>query len=159
MEDTTKKKIGIISLVVIGVAILGYSQYASASHISVNMVQNELLATDEDGVSDHYIALEFNNPSLLVLTAGQTEFTIESEGESIGEGVLDAFTLTPLSKAHVSGIYYSENGDADVDSNADEVPTIRIAGQTEYDIWFASINIPFEYYPTDEQARGFIHQS
>lgn len=178
VEDATKKKIGIIALVIIGVAIFGYSQYASASHISVSMIESDLLVTDENGVSDHYIALEFNNPSLLVLTAGVTEFTVESDGESIGEGVLDTFTLTPLSKAQVGGIYYSDDnetedtdgtntageetgsndGNSNSSSNDNDIPTIRITGQTEYDMWFASINIPFEYHPTDEQARGFIHQ-
>ena len=158
VEYATKKKIGIISLVIIGVAIFGYSQYASASHISVDMIENDVLVTDNDGISDHYISLEFNNPSLLILTAGETEFTIESNGESIGEGVLDSFTLTPLSKAQVSGIYYSDNSNSN-DKDNEDVPTVRITGQTEYDILFASINIPFEYHPTDEQARGFIHQS
>lgn len=146
------RKAGIIALVAIGVAIFGYAQYASASHISVNMTHNELLSTDGDG-SDYYIELEFDNPSLLVLTAGQTEFVIESDGKAVGQGVLEPFTLTPLDGTTVGGTYHTAGGDGDGAS------TIRISGSTEYDVLFASIGIPFEYYPTDEQARDFIHQS
>lgn len=147
------RKAGIIALVAIGVAIFGYAQYASASHISVNMTHNELLNTDGEG-SDYYIELEFENPSLLVLTAGQTEFVIESDGRAVGQGVLEPFTLTPLEETTVSGTYHTAGGGDD-----DGAPTIRISGSTEYDVLFASIGIPFEYYPTDEQARDFIHQS
>ena len=148
------RKAGIIALVAIGVAIFGYAQYASASHISVNMTHNELLSTDGDG-SDYYIELEFENPSLLVLTAGQTEFVIESDGRAVGQGVLAPFTLTPLDGTTVSGTYHTSSGDG----SDDDASTIRISGSTEYDVLFASIGIPFEYYPTDEQARDFIHQS
>ncbi len=148
------RKAGIIALVAIGVAIFGYAQYASASHISVNMTHNELLSTNGDG-SDYYIELEFENPSLLVLTAGQTEFVIESDGRAVGQGVLEPFTLTPLEETTVSGTYHTPS----VDGDGDGASTIRISGSTEYDVLFASIGIPFEYYPTDEQARDFIHQS
>ena len=148
------RKAGIIALVAIGVAIFGYAQYASASHISVNMAHNELLSTDGGG-SDYYIELEFENPSLLVLTAGQTEFVIESDGRAVGQGVLEPFTLTPLDETIVSGTYHTPSGDG----GSGDAATIRISGSTEYDVLFASIGIPFEYYPTDEQARDFIHQS
>ena len=148
------RKAGVIALVAIGVAIFGYAQYASASHISVNMTHNELLSTDGDG-SDYYIELEFENPSLLVLTAGQTEFVIESDGRAVGQGVLAPFTLTPLDGTTVTGTYRTPSGGG----GDNDAPAIRISGSTEYDVLFASIGIPFEYYPTDEQASGFIHQS
>ena len=148
------RKVGIIALAAIDVAILGYSQYASASHISVNMVESEIIGTSDAG-SDYYIELEFENPSLLLLNAGETEFVIESDGQRVGEGVLDPFTLTPLSDSTVSGTYHTSSGNGGADGQS----TIRISGSTEYDVLFVSIGIPFEYYPTDEQARGFIHKS
>ncbi len=152
----TSKKRGIVALVVIGVAILGYSQYASASHISVNVANSELLSTDETG-SEHYnIELEFENPSLLVLIAGETEFFIEAGGETVGEGMLESFTLNPLNDVMVNGTYHtiSEYGnDMLTDENADD---IRISGVTEYNILFTSIDVPFVYHPTTEQTSGFI---
>ena len=153
------RKLGIIALIAIGVAIFGYTQYASASYISVNMIDNELLSTDENG-SEHSIELEFDNPSLLILTAGETEFEIKSDGKTVSEGVLEPFTLTPLNKAQVSGTYYTDNADASENNNdSSNESNILITGETTYDMLFVSIGIPFEYQPTDEQARGFIHQS
>jgi len=156
METSTKA--GIVALVAIGVAIFGYSQYASASHISVDMIESELIGTDDTG-SDYYIELEFDNPSLLVLNAGETEFVIESDGQVVGQGVLNPFTLTPLDESVVSGTYRTVNTEQSGAPSADyDESVIRIAGSTEYDVLLVSIGVPFEYYPTDEQARGFIHK-
>lgn len=152
------RKLGIMALVAIGVAIFGYAQYASASYISVNMIDSKLLSADENG-SEHSIELEFDNPSLLILTAGETKFEIRSDGKTVSEGVLEPFTLTPLSKAQVSGTYYTDNADASENNDDSSESSILITGETTYDMLFVSIGIPFEYHPTDEQARGFIHQS
>lgn len=151
----TSRKLGIIALVAIGVTIFGYAQYASASHITVNMVDNELLNTNERG-SEYSIELEFENPSLLILTAGETEFEIKTDGETVGQGILEPFTLTPLNEVQVSGTYYTENTNT---SDNEASNNVKITGETQYDMLFVSIGIPFEYQPTDEQARDFIHQS
>ena len=44
----SSKKGGLVVLFVIGVSIFGYSQYASASQIEVNVIQSELLHEDEN---------------------------------------------------------------------------------------------------------------
>ena len=44
------------------------------------------------------------------------------------------------------------------DSNVDSQESIvKISGVTKYNVIFASIDVPFVFYPTDEQAREFIH--
>ena len=150
------QKLGIIALVAIGIAIFGYTQYASASLISVNVISNELLSTDASG-SEYAIELEFENPSLLVLTAGETAFEIQADGKTVARGVLEPFTLTPLDEIRVNGVYR-----ADDDNNAhgtSDSEIVMIVGETEYDMLFVSIGVPFEYQPTREQARDFIHQT
>jgi len=133
-------------------SIFGYSQYASASQIEVSITQSELLNENENG-SDYNIELQFENPSLLILTAGETEFYIIANNEIIGEGQLVPFTLQPLDSSYVKGIFHT-------DSNVDEESkSIKISGVTKYDIFFTSIDVPFVYYPTEEQAREFIHQN
>ena len=71
----SSKKAGIVVLVLLGMSIFGYSQYASASQIEVSINQSELLNENEKS-SNYNIELEFKNPSLLILTAGETEFFI-----------------------------------------------------------------------------------
>ncbi len=153
MEPATRKRLGVVALVVIGVAIFGYTQYASAAHVSVNVVQNELLGTNDTG-SDYYIELELANPSILVLVAGETEFAIETDGEMIGKGVLEPFTLAPLDETTVTGTYHTDGTGGKFEASS----AVKISGETRYDMLFASIGVPFEYYPTDKQARDFIHQ-
>ena len=90
MESSRKR--GLIVLFVLGMSIFGYSQYASASQIGVSITQSELLNENEKG-SNYNIELQFENPSLLILTAGETEFFIITNNEMAGKGQLEPFTL------------------------------------------------------------------
>jgi hypothetical protein len=148
----SSKKGGLIVLFVLGMSIFGYSQYASASQIGVSITQSELLNENEKG-SNYNIELQFENPSLLILTAGETEFFIISNNEVTGEGQLEPFTLQPLDSSYVKGTFHT-------DSNVDKgSQSIKISGVMKYDAFFTSIDVPFVYYPTEEQAREFIHQN
>jgi len=143
---------GLIVFFVLGMSIFGYSQYASASQIGVSVTQSELLNENEKG-SNYNIELQFENPSLLILTAGDTEFFIIANNEMVGAGQLEPFTLQPLGSSFVKGTFHT-------DSNVDgESQSVKISGVTKYDIFFTSIDVPFVYYPTEEQAREFIHQN
>jgi len=147
----SSKKAGIVVLVLLGMGVFGYSQYASASQIGVSISQSELLNEDEKG-SNYNIELEFKNPSLLILTAGETEFFIISNDEIVGKGNLESFTLQPLDSSFVKGIFHT-------DVNSDEAHSVKISGVTKYDLLVTSLDVPFVYYPTEEQAREFIHQN
>jgi len=148
----SSKKWSLIVLFVVGMSIFGYLQYASASQIVVSISQSELLNENEKG-SNYNIELQFENPSLLILTAGNTEFFIIANNEMVGKGQLEPFTLQPLGSSFVKGTFYT-------DSNVDEESqSVKITGVTKYDIFFTSIDVPFVYYPTEEQARQFIHQN
>jgi len=144
-------KNGLIILFILGISIFGYSQYTSVSQIEVNIIQSELLNDDEKG-SNYNIELQFDNPSLLVLTAGKTEFFVINNNEMIGKGQLESFTLQPLDSINVKGIFHT-------DSNNDKPKSVKITGITKYDILLTTIDIPFVFYPTEEQAREFIHQN
>ena len=147
----SSKKGGLIVLFVLAMSIFGYSQYASASQIEVNITQSELLSETDSG-SNYNIELQFQNPSLLILTAGETEFFVLSNDQMIGKGELEPFTLQPLSSSYVAGTFHT---DSEVN---DESKSVKITGVTKYDMVLTSIDVPFVYYPTEEQAREFIHQ-
>jgi hypothetical protein len=141
---------GIIIIFVIGMSLFGYSQYASASQIGVTITQSHLLEENEKG-SMYNVELEFSNPSLLILTAGKTEFFVIADDEVIGKGDLESFVLPALGSTSVSGTFLR---DSKVDS---QESTVKISGVTKYNVIFASIDVPFVFYPTEEQAREFIH--
>jgi len=143
-------KSGLIILFVLGMSIFGYSQYASASQIEISMTQSELLIEDEKGAK-YNIELEFVNPTLLLLTAGETEFFVIINDEMVGKGQLESFTLQPLESSNVKGTFHT-------DSNNDESKSVKITGIMKYNIILTTIDVPFVFYPTDEQAREFIHQ-
>ncbi|HSG84068.1 MAG: hypothetical protein ACE5RQ_01650 [Nitrosopumilus sp.] len=145
----SSRKAGIIVLFVLGMSIFGYSQYASASQIGVSISQSELLNENEKG-SNYNVELQFENPSLLILTAGETEFFVISNDEIIGKGNLESFTLQPLDSSYVKGTFHT-----DVNSD-DESQSVKISGVIKYDLIITSIDVPFVYYPTEEQAREFI---
>ena len=147
----SSKKGGLFVLFVLAMSIFGYSQYASASQIGVSVAQSELLDENENS-SNYNIELKFENPSLLIMTAGETEFFVISNDEIIGKGQLEPFTLQPLDSSYVKGTFQT-------DSNNAESESVKITGITKYDLIITSIDVPFVYYPTEEQAREFIHQN
>ncbi|MDH5415645.1 MAG: hypothetical protein OEX98_02080 [Nitrosopumilus sp.] len=146
----SSKKVGLIILFVLGMSIFGYSQYASASQIGVSVVQSELLHENEEN-SNYNIELRFENPSLLIMTSGETEFFVISNDEMIGKGKLEPFTLYPLDSSYVKGTFHTDSNDSA------ESQLVKITGTTKYDLLITSIDVPFVYYPTEEQAREFIH--
>lgn len=145
-----KKIIVILSIITIG--IFGYSQYASASQIGVIISQSDLIEENETE-SKYNIELKFQNPSLLVLTAGETDFFVMVNDEMIGKGKLEPFILPSLGSSFAKGTFTTHS---DSDS---ETPIVKITGVTKYDVLITSIDVPFVYYPTEEQAREFIHQN
>jgi len=148
----SSKAILIILFLIIAV-IIGYSQYIAISHIGVIVTENEFLEKNNSG-SIYNIQLQFNNPSLLILNAGETNFTIIVEDTKIAEGVLEPFVLPSLSKTIVKGTYLEDDKIQKSQSSS-----VKINGITKYDIFFTSVEIPFIYYPSDDQAREFIHQN
>jgi hypothetical protein len=148
----SSKKWALIVLFVLGMSVFGYSQFASASQIEVSINQSELVNENEKG-SNYNIELQFENPSLLILTAGETEFFIIANDEIVGKGQLESFTLQPLDSSYVKGTFHT-------DSNVEgESQSVKISGVIKYDVIFTSIDVPFIYYPTEDQAREFIHQN
>lgn len=152
MGMKSSKKVVIIVIIVAG--LFGYSQYASASQIGVIIVDSTILSEDERG-STQNLKLEFNNPSLLILTAGETEFVIYADDNRIGDGTLEAFVLPALGKSLVDGTFQTDTKN----QSENDAPVVKISGVTTYDILFTSIDVPFVYYPTENQAREFIHHN
>lgn len=152
MDMKSSKKVVIIMIIVAG--LFGYSQYASASQIGVIIVDSTIVSEDERG-STQNLKLEFNNPSLLTLTAGETEFVIYADDNRIGDGTLEAFVLPALGKSLVDGTFQTDTKN----QSENDAPVVKISGVTTYDILFTSIDVPFVYYPTENQAREFIHHN
>ena len=145
---TSLKKKSVIILFFLLVGFLGYSQIQSASQISVNLSENAIINENENEIN-YEIELEFKNPSLLTLPAGKTEFFVFYDDEIVGEGDLESFTLYPISTSFVKGTFKTN-------SNSDESKSVKISGITKYDLLVTSINVPFDYYPNEEQTRKFI---
>ena len=142
------KKKSTIILFLLLVSILGYSQYESISKISISISENAIISEDKNN-SNYKIELEFRNPSLLTLPAGETEFFVFYNDEVAGKGSLESFTLYPISSTYVEGNFTT-------DSNSDETKSVKISGIIKYDLLVTTIEIPFDYYPTKEQTRKFI---
>ena len=147
----SSKKKNIIILFLLFVSILGYSQYQSASEISVNISENTIINENKNN-SNYKIELEFENPSLLTLPVGETKFFIFYDNEIVGKGNLESFTLYPISNSHVNGTFTT-------DQKSDESKSVKISAIIKYDLLGIFIEIPFDYYPTNEQTRKFIQQN
>ena len=137
-----RAKAGLVVLVV-ALAGVGYWQYAMATQLSVSVAGTERQGAGYD------LQLRLENPSLLYLTAGETEFVVTADGRPVGSGTLSPFVLPALDSTTVDGTFRSESPGAP-DSE------IKISGTTKYNLAFTSLEVPFVLYPTDEQASAFI---
>ena len=144
MKSVKKKSTIILFLLLL--SIFGYSQFQSASQISVSISENAIINEND---SEYKIELEFTNPSLLTLATGETEFFVFYDDEIVGKGDLESFTLYPISSISVKGTFTT-------DTNSDESKSVKISGIIKYDLLVTTIEIPFDYYPTKEQTRKFI---
>ena len=93
MKSSKKKSVIILFLLL--ASILGYSQYQSASEISVNISENKIINEDKNNLN-YKIELEFENPSLLTLPVGETKFFIFYDNKITGKGNLESFTREPV---------------------------------------------------------------
>ena len=142
-----KKKSSVILFFLL-VGIIGYSQIQLASEISINLSENEMINKNEME-TNYKIELEFKNPSLLTLPAGETEFFVSYDNQIVGKGNLESFTLNPMSSSFVKGTFTTE-------TSSNESKSVKISGITKYDLLITSIDVPFDYYPSEEQTRKFI---
>jgi len=149
-------KKALVIFLIIGVASFGYIQYASATQIGVIVTESHLLEKNDSG-STYNVQLEFDNPSLLVLNAGTTDFIISVEGQKVADGVLEPFVLPAMGKVTVEGTYQTNQKSESVED--EEISMVTISGVTKYDVFFTSIDVPFIYFPPEEQAREFIQQN
>jgi len=149
-------KKALVIFLIIGVASFGYIQYASATQIGVIVTESHLLEKNDSG-STYNVELEFDNPSLLVLNAGTTVFIISVEGQKVADGVLEPFVLPAMGKVTVEGTYQTNQKSESVEDK--EISMVTISGVTKYDVFFTSIDVPFIYFPPEEQAREFIQQN
>ena len=140
----------IIMAVMVGIGIFGYSQYASASQIGVTITQSELLEENQYG-STHDVELQFDNPSLLVLAAGETDFFVISNEQTVGQGKLDPFVLEPMETSLVSGVFHTDS-----EWEYDKESPVKITGVAKYNVWFTVLEIPFVFYPDERQIMEFI---
>ena len=148
-----KSKKALIVVLFLGIGVFAYSQYLSATNIDVVLTENTFVEKNEAGAI-YNLELQFSNPSLLMLNAGKTDFIISVEDTKVANGQLEPFLLPSLSKVTTKGTYLKET-----DKHFEEQSPVKISGTTKYDMFFASLEVPFIYYPSEDQAREFIHQN
>jgi len=153
-----KKNSKIIMIIAIigAVGAFGYFQYVSVTHLHVAIVNSKIIERTNDGTL-YNMQLEFKNPSLMILNVGKTDFVISVEGQDLGSGILEPFTIPALGKTVEKTPFLADNTILDKYNKTDNIPSVKLTGITKYDFLFASINIPFTYYPTQDEAREFIH--
>jgi hypothetical protein len=55
--------------------------------------------------------------------------------------------------------FTADNKILDKYNKSDSVPNVKLTGTSKYGISVISVNVPFTYYPTEQEAREFIHGS
>lgn len=155
-----RSKVIIIAVcVVAAIGIFAYSQYLSATHLSISIVESKIIQRNADN-SIYNMTLQFQNPSLLPINVGQTDFSISiNNNENLGTGMLQPLVIPPMGKTASQASFSADNTILDKYNKSDNVPNVKLIGTSKYGISIISVNVPFSYYPTEQEAREFIHGS
>jgi len=155
MKRRSKISIIIISIIAV-LAIFGYLQYAAATQLHVSMKSSKIIERTDDGTL-YTINLEFENSSFMILNVGRTDFIISVEGENLGAGILEPTIIPANGKSIVETPFLADNKILDKYEQKENSPSLRLDGSIAYNLLFTTLKIPFTYYPTQEEAREFIH--
>ncbi|MDE1728749.1 MAG: hypothetical protein KGH81_06180, partial [Thaumarchaeota archaeon] len=136
----------------------GYSQYLSATNLSISILESKIIQRGENN-SLYNMTLQFQNPSLLPINIGQTDFVISINNENLGTGTLQPLVIPPMAKISSQTPFTADNTILDKYNKSSNVPNIKLTGTSKYRISIISVNVPFTYYPTEQEAREFIRGS
>ncbi|HEX5358429.1 MAG TPA: hypothetical protein VFW99_00780 [Candidatus Nitrosotalea sp.] len=154
-----RSKAAIIAVcVVAALGIFAYSQYLSATHLSISILESKVIQRNADN-SLYNMTLQFQNPSLLPINVGETDFVISINNENLGTGTLQPLLIPPMGKIASQAPFTADNKILDKYNKNDSVPNVKLTGTSKYGISIISVNVPFTYYPTEQEAREFIHGS
>ena len=154
--ERRSKAIIIAVCIVIAVGIFAYSQYLSATHLSISILQSKVVQRNGNN-SLYDMTLQFKNPSLLPISVGQTDFTISINNENLGTGILQPLVIPPMGTVSSQAPFTADNAILDKYNKNQNVPSVVLTGTSKYEIAIMSVNVPFTYYPTEQEAREFIH--
>jgi LEA14-like dessication related protein len=154
--ERRSKAIIIAACIVVAIGIFAYSQYLSATHLSISILQSKVVQRNGDN-SLYNMTLQFKNPSLLPISVGQTDFTISINNENLGTGILQPLVIPPMGKVSSQAPFTADNTILDKYNKNQNVPSVVLTGTSKYEIAIMSVNVPFTYYPTEQEAREFIH--
>jgi LEA14-like dessication related protein len=154
--ERRSKAIIIAVCIVVAVGIFAYSQYLSATHLSISILQSKVVQRNGNN-SLYDMTLQFKNPSLLPISVGQTDFTISINNENLGAGILQPLVIPPMGTVSSQAPFTADNAILDKYNKNQNVPSVVLTGTSKYEIAIMSVNVPFTYYPTEQEAREFIH--
>lgn len=151
-------KVIIIVCIIAGLGLFGYSQYLSATHLSISILESKVVQRNNEN-SLYNMTLQFKNPSLLPISVGKTDFIITINDENLGTGTLQPLVIPPMGKTSSQAPFLADKKLLDKYDKSDNVPNVKLTGTSKYEILIITVNVPFTYYPTQQEAREFIHGS
>lgn len=156
--ERRSKVIIIVVCIVATMGIFGYSEYLSATNLNISILGSKIIQRNGNNLL-YIMTLQFKNPSLLPINVGQTEFGISLNNESFGTGTLQPLVVPPMGKITTQAPFMADNVILGKYDKSDNVPSVKLTGTSKYGISIISVDVPFTYYPKEQEAREFIHGS
>ena len=132
MERRSKAVI-IAVCIVAAVGIFAYSQYLSATHLSISILESKVIQRNADN-SLYNMTLQFQNPSLLPINVGQTDFVISINNENLGTGTLQPLLIPPMGKISSQAPFTADNTILGKYDKSNNVPNVKLTGTSKYGI-------------------------
>ena len=153
----SRRRILIIAMVVASIAIVTFLQVEAARNLNVEMHDSKIV--ERNGSKTTYdLTLRLENPSILLLSIGDTSYSITVNGEKVGDGKIDVFMLGPFESKTINSKFVADTSLVEKYKNSAEQNHSRLSGASAYRLYLLTLDVPFDHEPTPEQIRQFFNQ-
>tara|TARA_Y100000780_G_scaffold227640_1_gene243756 strand:+ start:5069 stop:5563 length:495 start_codon:yes stop_codon:yes gene_type:complete len=143
-------------MVVVGMTMFFiYFSIDAAKNMDVSIYDYTVVSKDNQQTKYDTI-IQFVNTSFVPLSAGDTIYNINIDGENLGTGTIKPFLIGPYSTILVKSEFTANN---DILNRQDgEIPHERthLTGTSNYDLYLTAFNVSFDHNPTKDQVQRFI---
>jgi hypothetical protein len=157
MQTTVPKRRTVIIAVAAvagAIAFLAYFGIETAKNMDVAM-HDSTVASKDDVHTFYNAKIQLRNTSFMPLSIGYTSYNININGEYLGSGTMEPFTILPYSTMLADSEFTAINEVLDKYDGKIPYEQTQLEGTSNYNLYFTSFDVPFNHNPTEEQVKKF----
>jgi len=157
MQTTVPKRRAVmITIAAVAGAIVFLAYFGIEAAKTMDIAMRDSTIVSEDDIHTFYNAkIQFSNTSFIPLSIGHTGYNVNVNGEYLGSGTIESFTILPYSTMLVDSEFTAINEVLDKYDGKIPHEQIELGGTSSYNLYLTTLDVPFNHNPTEEQVKKF----